>query len=720
MTEGSPRSLPVWWPLAAAALIAAAIVLPGLGDYGIWGEAELPMLDRARAALGASLSDLERSPWLPDLLRTRSYSAMEGATGLRLPHALATVALVLMTCGLARMRGATAGVSLLAGGFALAFPMTLAAGRTALGNPIGEALAAATVLAGLAALRSPGRRRAASWALVSAVAGALSVASMGLALGGAIPLGALAAAASTDHECRRGRLVPIALWLGLLAVIAVTVMLCLGQQDGYIPVLGAAKDLVLVDKPENRRFAAGLEDLGYGLYPWAPLAVAGALLGRRGRMPALWLGVGVTVAGGWSLVYGEVPVPVIVPAALCATAAVEWMLEPSTERVTRRLMLTVVVLGMLVLGKDAEATPGRVTVPIFAFEGEHNFPDERLEAPERLGRIGSMALWALLAAGLLAPAGGRPHRVDRLLERLPPSLRRRLSLGVVGAGTLWGAVGYAQGLVPDVCNLLSPQRVLEHHATLAEAGALPGELGNHRVRDPGMALYGPGDVVMLASRRELSNYLSSDEPRVAIIRRRDLAALHQDHRQKGWPLFVLDQTHAHLRLVANRLPDGETDLNPIPSVVFDEPVAVANPTQLQFENYIEIIGWEMTDPVIRGREATLTLSIRVIRPLPGGTKLYARLLKDRSSRLNSDPHELTDGVYPPNLWRDGDFIRHSFTFKAPSLEIQPGPHELIIGLRRSERQNFEISMPEGKKGEHGVAVRGKKRNFATIGSVQVW
>jgi len=124
--------------------------------------------------------------------------------------------------------------------------------------------------------------------------------------------------------------------------------------------------------------------------------------------------------------------------------------------------------------------------------------------------------------------------------------------------------------------------------------------------------------------------------------------------------------------------------------------------------------------VVRGSEATLSLSIRVLRPLPGGTQLYARLLKGRSSRINGEPHDLTGGTYPPNLWREGDFILHRFPFEAPLLEIQPGAHELLVGLRRTERENIEISIPEGKTGEHGVEVRGKTRHFAALGTVEVW
>ncbi len=720
MVERTTRASSGPWLAVVAGLIALAFLLPGLGDHGLWTEAELPALDRVRAALGASLADLTRSAWLPDVLRTRAYEVMPNPGGLRLPHAMAAAGLVAVSVGLARSRGASAGLSLLAGGFALSFPMVAVAGRTALGNPIGELLVALGVLAGLAALRARGGIRLSTWAVVAGAMLALAVASVGLALGAALPLGVLAAAAAMQPASPRRTISALLLGAAAVGCAGVAVSLSLSQGDGYIPILGAAKDLVLVDKPEQRRFAAGLEDFGFSLFPWAPLVIAGALLGRRDRLPALWIGLGIAVAGGWSLVYGRIPMPLTVPAALAAMAAVEWTLHPKTERHGRRAALLVVVLGMLVIGKDAERTPARMTVPTHDFAGEHTFPADRLNAADRLGQAGSAALWALLAMGLLAPAGGRPHRLDRVLERFAARPRAAAPLVLVGAATLVGATVYSHGLVPDACDLLSPRRILMHHRALADAGELPATLGNHRVRDAGLQLDGPGDVIVLGSRRELVNHLSVDTPQVALIRSRDLPTLHQSHRQKGWPLFVLDDRHSSLRLVANRLPPGERDLNPIPSVVFDEPPALANPTRLQFENYMEVMGWEVTDPVVRGREVTLRLAIRVLRPLPGGSKIYARLLKGRTSLLNGDPHELTGDIYPPNLWREGDYILHEFTYQAPLLEIQPGPHELIIGVRRTEKQNFEISQPEAKTGEYGVRVRDKRRNFATIGTVQVW
>ena len=207
-----------------------------------------------------------------------------------------------------------------------------------------------------------------------------------------------------------------------------------------------------------------------------------------------------------------------------------------------------------------------------------------------------------------------------------------------------------------------------------------------------------------------------------VVRRRDVPPLHLAHRQQGFDFFVLDDGHAQLVLLSNVLPDGAEDHNRIPEVLFDEAPELANETYVKFENYIEVIGWQVTDPIVRGRKVVIELSIRVLRPLPGGSKIYTRFLKGKSSRMNGDPQPLTGDIYPPNLWREGDYILHRFEFEAPLVEIQPRPHEFFIGLRRSESKNYGITAPEPGKSDFGVRIRGKKppHEFATIGIVDVW
>lgn len=694
----------------AVALLAAALLLPGLGAHGIWSDGELPVLDRSRAALGTALTGLHRSPWLPDALRTLGYDAF-GALGFRLPHALSVAALCGIAAGLARRRGASVPIAIAAGVLAMAFPLSIHAARLALGHPIGELLGVLAVLFGRAAL-APGRLRP-LWIVGALASLALATASMGLLFGGALPLSIFAASLPASGNRR----VRAAAWVLAAAALAMVVWLAWRQGDGYIPLLGASKDLDLVAKPEDRRFAAGLQESGYQLFPWLPLVLLGALATTRDRWPSQWLLLGVAAAAGSSLVYGPVAAPIVVPAALCGAAAIERLAGPATPRAWRRVVILGGVLGVLVLGKDVELSPSEIAAPLVQFAGEHTFPAEELAAEISLGTLSRGALLALLALGLVTARDGRWGRVAL---RIPASVRAWLPAGIVGAIALHGAWLQARGVIPALSRLLSPATTIARWQSFVDAGALSSTLGEHRLRDDGLDLYGPESTTRLMARRDVETWLSEGEPRAALLRVRDVAPVYQKLRERGLPLYVLDAGHQQLRLVANVLPEGATDENPIPSVLFSGPPALRHPTSLRFGTYVEIIGWEVTEPIVRGREVTLRLAIEVLRPLPAGAKIYTRFLKGRSSRLNPDPQPLTGDIYPPNLWREGDYILHEQTFEAPWLEIQPLPHEFFVGLRRSERDNYEITVPEGKTGEFGVRVRGKSRNFATLGEVEVW
>src|SRR5688572_4607140 len=98
---------------AAIAVVALALLLPGLGQHGLWSDAELPVLDRSLAALGEAKSGLVRSTFVPDLLRTWGVDAFGNELGLRLPHALATAGLVAAAAALARLRGRSMGLAAL-------------------------------------------------------------------------------------------------------------------------------------------------------------------------------------------------------------------------------------------------------------------------------------------------------------------------------------------------------------------------------------------------------------------------------------------------------------------------------------------------------------------------------------------------------------------------------------------------------------------------------
>ena len=260
-----------------------------------------------------------------------------------------------------------------------------------------------------------------------------------------------------------------------------------------------------------------------------------------------------------------------------------------------------------------------------------------------------------------------------------------------------------------------------------EAAVTRGELSEsrlafHRVRDPGLVYYGPGEdrEVYLANRGELDAWLDDPSPRTAMIRRSDFPAALKAARRDERPLHVLDDEHHSYILVSNFLPAGGEDRSPVREIVYDEAVTLANPTFISWDPYVELIAWEIEGELHRGAKAKMHLVFHVKRSLPAGTKLYARLQKGKSSRVAAEPHELTGGVFPPNYWRAGDYIHHALEFEVPWLEVLPGEHELIVGLRRSEKTNLKISAPSKEEpGEYGIELRGKKSEFAVIGVAEL-
>ncbi|WP_434422621.1 hypothetical protein [Nannocystis pusilla] len=659
-----PHAGPGPWPLGlAAGAVAALVLVPGYGAHGLWSQGEIGALQRAQAALGAALSGLERSPWLPDALRTQALALTGDPAAIRLPGAIATCILVALAAGLARALGLSVTIALLAGAFALAFPLSLTQGRLALGDPVGELTSTAAALLLAAALASP--RLARGLALAAAGAGALALAATasGLWLGVALPLAAAALwgpassgmseetlpsghgvrdmhersaaarPAAADPASAPGsssaasaapgsapvssdlssppsalqRPLRLVLVAGALAAAGVAGFLAYHQQEGYIPALGAAKDLALRERPHIRGFHAALEDCGYQLFPWLPLVLLGLLQPGRARWPALWFAVGLALVSASSLLYGARAVPLTVPAAVLAAAAFARLVSARTPAAARRLALVLALAGCWIFAKDARRTPSRIGAALVPARGEHNYPAADLGAADLLaGLAGGAALALVLSAMFSAPGPGgqgasrMSQRLYLARTRLPAWLPAAVMVACLGRQ----AWSYGRDLLPRTSEQFSLLRPLTRWAAWAEAGSLPPTLGVHRVTDPGLDLYGPAADrrVPLATREALSGALRQPAPAAALIRTSELAALYQTARAGGFPLYVLDASNRDVLLVANTLPPGEADMNPIRRVLFDEPPQLAHQTLVRFDDFVEVIAWEWDEPVVRGRD----------------------------------------------------------------------------------------------------------------------
>jgi hypothetical protein len=745
--------------LIAAVLIAAAwILLGGLGEAGLWTPGELAILDRSLAALGEPRSNLERSPWLPDQLRTWAY-AWTGRRdfGLRLPGALAGLGLVALTIATAWRLGWSLAWVAMAGCFALASPLLLASARTALGNPTGELWVSAAVVALLGAgdRSTPSRVARIGLGVIGAASLAAAVASLGIMLGGCLPLTLIAlaeVAREPEHgELQLPRAATIAAWIAAALAGFVGLWLARGQADGYIPLLGAAKDLSLLEEPTRRGFTDTLEAFGYQLFPFTGLVVVGLLGPGRARWPALWLGVALVFTSLWSLRYGPTPAPVIVPAALLATSACQTLMDPDEPIAARRLVLTCAVLGALILGKDASRVPERIAAPLFELPLVE-FPSQGViasfEPSVTLPRMAKRFAGLLLLVHILAPPSADQRRwrarretpwwlrqwaviaaiFDRLLTGANEDsgltrVRRHAPIVLVMLILAHQSWAYGRVLLGELDRQMSLAEPLRRFDGWVADGTVPDpQLGVHRIRDAGLGHYLPGPrQVFLATRVDLDAWLAASEPRVALIQRQDLPPAATAARTRDRPFHVLDAAHHQVLLVANFLPTGVADQNPLAGIVVPEPLApeLAHPTSVVWDPYVELIAWEIVGPLHRGSHATMHMLFRVQRPLPAGTQLYARLQRGKTSRVTAEPRDLTGGALPPNYWREGDLIHHQHPIEVPWLEVLPGEHELIVGLRRSEKTNLKITKPEQDTGEYGVTLRGKSHEFAVIGTTEL-
>jgi len=711
-----------------AAALAGLALVPGFRAHGLWSTGEITVLARAQAALGAALSGLERAPLLPDALRTQALALTSEPAAIRLPGALAGALLVGLAVLLARRLGAPPRFALLAGGFALATPLLQSQTRLALGDPIGELAATAAALLGAAALAHTRRRPALALGLATLVALALGSLSAGLLLGVLLPLLVIAIAWPQGHvpmdmslqtsttSPAPPRWLAAGLAVAILTVLALIAVLAYHQADGFIPALAAARDLTLGERPFTRPFTATFEEYSDQVFPWLPLVVVGLLNPGRARWPALWLLTGLVLVSGWSLRYGPGPVPLIVPTAVVCAAAVEHLLTARTA--ARRLGLLLVFAGGLILTKDVRRTPSKVGAVLIHGKGEHSYPARELAAQDTLASFAQLAMLGLLLAVLARRPEHPRTNLERLRARLPPWL----PTGIVLAVLAQQALRYGHGLLPRTSEALSLHRPLTRHAAWHAAGALPGPLLIHRIGDPGVALYGPpeADRTIVLSREPIVQAFMAPTPAAALIRTSELAPLFQQARAAHWPLVVLDASNRDVVLVGNTLPPGATDENPVRRVLFDAPPMLAHTTLVRFEDFVEVIGWAWREPIVRGRETTLEVALRVLKPLPSGSKIYVRLQQGKLSRINPAPHELAEGVYPPQHWRPGDYILHRFTVAVPMLEILPGAHEVVLGMRRTESSNFKISEPTTDDNPHGIRFRGATHEFADVGQVQVW
>jgi len=435
-------------PSAAAALLAAALFLPGLGSVGLWDPWEPHYAQVSREMI-------ERADWVhphwrdafffskPPLLLWTGAAGLalvgdrggEGAGAewaLRLPVALlAVLCVAFVTAVVARLASRRA--ALLAAVALATAPFVALLARQAIPDLPLVALSTAGGLAFAVALLDGGA--AAGWAHAGWVLLGLATLAKGV-LGFALPGGALLAWFLVTGEWRRAArlrfLTPVGrlrLPLGPAAFLAIAAPWYAVM--AVFPGLDESGWTFLQRfwlHDHLQRFASGvhvpgagggwLAYLGWlsvGTFPWvaAVPGAVGEVLRTRGRagdarqglvlLCALWALLGYGLMGFSATRYPHYVLPVVPPLLVVAALFLDRLLDDGLA--AHRVAGALGVAAFAATGWTVEAKP-RLFSALFAYDPRRPWPSAEMDALSM--RPGTVLLWLLVAGGLgLAIAAGR-------------------------------------------------------------------------------------------------------------------------------------------------------------------------------------------------------------------------------------------------------------------------------------------------------------------------
>lgn len=719
------------WPvaLAAATLLAALVLLPGLGDSGLWDQNERPLADRVApptdsvepAKPPAAKNDgCERTAPDGAVARSLTTDAVrwgrdtlgDSDRGRRLPLALlGLLTAIALAATAVRIGGARAAVTTAI--VLVAMPLMTLQSRS-LTSEIGTACGATLIVYGFVAICEPSQRLRALDLAGAAFALALGLlvgfAGGGALLGVLVPVGAVALA-TIGHYARPSagiRAVAPALATAIAVVTASVLAYQLYQlvtpYPGLTPppareVFGKAivadgcwstalGGLWRADDDLRYVFDSSFEQIAYGTFPWgiiAPLAMYGLMRSEHQRHRLIG---GLTIAwagGAWiaqEVFHRKVGFTIWSGFPALALATGVWLDDLIARRASGRdalssaaamLLAAFGLLAVIAFGRDLQSFTDRLSSLLVG--------GETIQYPKDATIIVSPRLWILIIGGCIALA----FAIGLAVWHPAHPLRRRiatLALAAALACSVVLAAFWAFVWQPVLSQYLSSKALFatynrERSETAPEPLLMTGDLGF------APASYAAIAPQKLPSRDQVVAQLKK-APRVfAVLPQSDLCLLHREMADA--PYFVLYAKNLRSLLVSNQL-GGSEDENPLRDMIAHKPPTVAKKPKgrIVWDNKIELIGWDVPERVDSGDTFELVTYYKILAPVGGSWQMLVHI--DGPVRMRDGDHKPIKDRCPTTTWMHGDYIidRHPIsTAGNPS-----GRYDIWIGFFTGAAPSF--------------------------------
>jgi len=684
-STGSTRSLSA--PICYALLAALALLLffPRLGSFGFWDPYEVKVADAARSivtgqgSLAQATHTIGRPPATVSLVATGFRLFGVGELGGRLPIAITSLFAVLACfyagSSMIRRRGA------LLGSFILATAPAFLLGARQLTTNAPLLLGTSLAVGGLVRLCWPPEGSAPMMRVIDVLLAGVGLfigfTSGALLVGVVAPIAAVAVALIAAAPTRQRA--ELAVGLGVMVVVALAVAgWSWAHPAGYSALLGGMAHPFL----NSAVFTNTLKQLGFGLFAWIallPMAGIHALASTTDDVeapPREWFGRVALVCWFVALyltgtLEAAAVQDMLVPPAPAVLLLVGSYLDDvlDTDEVQPFAALTA-ALGALVIGRDFFVFPEY-------FVGAHMV--ETLRWP---GPLSSMPYVMVSYAAFFAGVIGLALGVPIASRDAPPSQRRTGRLILVGgavAASLAMALFTAMWLVPQCSKHLSSKELYGKTKQLDPNAPI----GQYHFSAQGASYYSGGKTpVTLGSLEELFKFLQRPEHVFVMAGSEELPSIDQYAKQHAGSYFVVDDSSARYIMLSNRLGPGERDLNPLRLYVSERAPTPAHPLSINFDNKVELIGWDAPAVIGARQDFKLKLYFKVNAPLPGSYKIFVHI-DGAGTRINGD-HVPLDGKFPTNYWVVGSYITDEHTIRPGDNNTgaapNSGPYQIYMGM----------------------------------------
>ena len=519
----------------------------------------------------------------------------------------------------------------------------------------------------------------------------------------------------------------LGIMLGVSALVIV--ILALMFKDTKFMILGGI--FRRLDAPPT--FETIFKSFGFGFYPWfalLPVALGTFVLaqGRQAhlrdrtafiKMVVLSLVVGgYVVASLWMGYLGKVRYPAMPWAAMAVGILVY---EVWTVKYVPHRFWGVVAMGLvLILQQDYFMNPDSLA---FAHLLEHaKYPIElKIKTEMRVFGVLLALLMFLSLGGAPTPIGrnysdtflGRmARRVAGILDAIGGVVRllvgpaNRHALIVTGLAALVFAGWCAFYLTPQLSLHLSNKALFQ---TFHRCRTGVEALAQYQVSGKGAAYYNDGEVKAIHSTEQLFNLLKENKRWFILVPSHQLAPIDKDARQRKVKYYVLDDRSSQFLILSNKLGQREckTDRNPLRKYVLskepkpkklvrDKQGKVIKPN---FENRVQLLGYDVDDPVTRGGKFTLKLYFKVLGSMPSQYKIFVHF-DQPASRFHGD-HKPLGGKFPTEYWMPGDYIVDPHDVEIPIITTPSGTYTMYMGFWLGS-QRLKLTDPDHHDGVNRV------------------